>query len=179
MDNPTFRGMRWNLLSTFDKIYIVNLHGNIMKREKSPDGGKEENVFDITVGTSINIFVKTGKKQKNQLAEVFYADKYGLRQEKYDYLEANTLKSVNFCRIELKEPYFLFIPQNRDGESEYNEGFKLDDLMKLNTSGIVSMGDSIALADSKEKLEKRFEDILSNVGLLDSSSQYSMNFSLE
>jgi predicted helicase len=62
LDNPTFRGMRWSLLSAFDKIYILDLHGNAKKKETAPDGGKDENVFDIQQGVSINIFVKKRKK---------------------------------------------------------------------------------------------------------------------
>lgn len=62
LDNPTFRGMRWNLLQTFDKIYTIDLHGNAKKKETAPDGTPDENVFDIMQGVSINIFVKTGNK---------------------------------------------------------------------------------------------------------------------
>ncbi len=62
LDNPTFRGMRWNLLKTFDKIYTIDLHGNSKKKEVCPDGSPDQNVFDIQQGVSINIFVKTGKK---------------------------------------------------------------------------------------------------------------------
>jgi len=58
LDNPTFRGMRWNLLKTFDKIYILDLHGNSKKKEVSPDGSKDENVFDIQQGVSINFLLK-------------------------------------------------------------------------------------------------------------------------
>ena len=58
LDNPTFRGMRWSLLSSFDEIYILDLHGNSKKKEVAPDGSKDENVFDIMQGVSINIFVK-------------------------------------------------------------------------------------------------------------------------
>lgn len=72
IDNPSFRGMRWNLLRSFDKIYIIDLHGNSKKKEVAPDGGKDENVFDIQQGVSINIFVKTGRKAKNALAEVYH-----------------------------------------------------------------------------------------------------------
>jgi predicted helicase len=58
LDSLTFNGMRYNLMQTFDKIYILNLHGNSLKQETAPDGGKDENVFDIMQGVSINIFVK-------------------------------------------------------------------------------------------------------------------------
>ena len=47
LDNPTFRGMRWSLLQAFDEIYTLDLHGNSKKKETAPDGGKDENVFDI------------------------------------------------------------------------------------------------------------------------------------
>jgi hypothetical protein len=74
LDNPTFRGMRWNLLKTFDKIYTIDLHGNGKKKETAPDGSVDQNVFDIMQGVSINLFVKTNKKTKNELAKVFHYD---------------------------------------------------------------------------------------------------------
>ena len=160
LDNPTFRGMRWHLLQSFDKIYIVNLHGNSMKNETTHDGGKDENVFDIMVGTSINIFVKTGKKRKGELAEVYYSELYGLRAEKYNFLDSNSLKSVEFYKVEYSEPFYFFAPQNKAGEEEYNCGFRVDELMPLTSSGIVSMGDSIAYAEGANIIEKRLEDIL-------------------
>ena len=83
LDNPTFRGMRWNLMRSFDKIYVLNLHGNSQKKETAPNGGKDENVFDIMVGTSINIFVKTGKKGKEDLAD-FMCPKNDDGKETYD-----------------------------------------------------------------------------------------------
>ncbi|HRO08537.1 MAG TPA: N-6 DNA methylase [Saprospiraceae bacterium] len=61
LDNPTFRGMRWNLMKTFDKIYTIDLHGNAKKKETAPDGSSDQNVFDIMQGVSINIFVKKKK----------------------------------------------------------------------------------------------------------------------
>ncbi|MEK9155964.1 MAG: N-6 DNA methylase [Patescibacteria group bacterium] len=58
LDNPTFRGMRASLLGTFDEIYILNLHGSLLKKEKTPNGGKDENVFDIQPGVAIVLMVK-------------------------------------------------------------------------------------------------------------------------
>ncbi|GDZ95679.1 adenine specific DNA methyltransferase [Planktothrix agardhii CCAP 1459/11A] len=86
LDNPTFRGMRWNLLKTYDKIYTIDLHGNSKKKETAPDGNADVNVFDIMQGVSINIFVKTGKKKANELGKVFHFDLYGKRERKYDFL---------------------------------------------------------------------------------------------
>jgi predicted helicase len=86
LDNPTFRGMRWNLLKTYDKIYTIDLHGNSKKKETAPDGSADVNVFDIMQGVSINIFIKTGKKKPNELGKVFHYDLFGKREIKYDFL---------------------------------------------------------------------------------------------
>ena len=66
LDNPTFRGMRQSLMNTFTDIYILNLHGNSKKKEVAPDGGKDENVFDIQQGVAIGIFVKEPERQDQQ-----------------------------------------------------------------------------------------------------------------
>jgi predicted helicase len=58
LDNPTFRGMRQSLMKSFDEIYILNLHGNVMKNEKCPDGSKDENVFNIRQGVAVTFFIK-------------------------------------------------------------------------------------------------------------------------
>ena len=130
LDNPTFRGMRYHLLKTFDKIYIIDLHGNSKKKEVSPDGSKDENVFDIMQGVAIIIAIK--KKQKsNKLAELYLCDIYGKRDFKYDYLEKNSLKSLPFEKIEYKEPDFYFFKQNLDLEKEYNKSINIKSLFSL------------------------------------------------
>ncbi|MDP2896754.1 MAG: N-6 DNA methylase [bacterium] len=58
LDNPTFRGMRQQLMKTFDEIYVLDLHGNAKKKEVCPDGSKDENVFDIQQGVAIALMVK-------------------------------------------------------------------------------------------------------------------------
>jgi predicted helicase len=149
------------LLHSFDKIYIINLHGNSKKKEATPDGGKDENVFDIMIGTSINIFVKTGKKKNGELAEVFYTDQYGLRESKYEYLSTNNYSSVTFQKIDYKEPFYFLVPKNTDGEDEYNNGFKIDELCKLYSAGIVTARDSFTTAENKQDVENRIHDFLS------------------
>ena len=79
LDNPTFRGMRWSLLQSFDVIYIIDLHGNSKKKEVAPDGSPDQNVFDIQQGVSVNLFVKTGNKKAGEPAQVFHYDLYGNR----------------------------------------------------------------------------------------------------
>ncbi len=62
LDNPTFRGMRQSLMNSFDEIYILDLHGNSLKKEKTPDGSKDENVFDIQQGVAICFMIKYAKQ---------------------------------------------------------------------------------------------------------------------
>ena len=122
LDNPTFRGMRWNLLKTYDKIYTIDLHGNAKKKETAPDGSIDVNVFDIEQGVSINIFIKTGKKKSDELGKVFHFDLYGKRDFKYDFLFENNLKSISFNQIEPKEKAFIFKQIDDTSFQEYNEG---------------------------------------------------------
>lgn len=159
LDNPTFRGMRWNLMQSFDEIYILNLHGNSAKNNKTPSGEKDENVFDITVGTSINIFVK--HKENRETCKVYYTDLYGLRKEKYDYLKKHRVYE-NLREICPTSPYYLFIPQSDVGRDVYDSGFKLDDLFKENIMGLTSMGDSFAFAQTKNELISRLNDFVNN-----------------
>lgn len=162
IDNPTFRGMRWHLLETFDEIYVLNLHGNSMKHEVSPDGGKDENVFSITVGTSINIFVKTGKKKKGELAMVHYADVFGSKKAKYEYLEETLFDDVAFKKVSPSSPYYFFSPKNDRGKEEYLKGFGLTELMPNNRTAVLTMGDSFVVADTKQELVDRIEDLNAN-----------------
>ena len=115
LDNPTFRGMRWNLLKTYDKIYTIDLHGNSKKKETAPDGSADINVFDIQQGVSINIFIKTGKKKANELGQIFHYDLYGKRELKYDFLSENSLKDVDFKKLKYSKKdvsYFLSMCQD-------------------------------------------------------------------
>lgn len=160
LDNPTFRGMRWNLLKSFDKIYILDLHGNSKKKETCPDGSKDENVFDIQQGVSINIFIKTGQKPKSGFAEVFHYDVWGKRQSKYDFLVDNDLYSLDFKKVEPTAPFYFFVPKDDTGRDEYEKGFFINELMPVNTSGVVTMGDSFALAESAEILHNRLQDFI-------------------
>lgn len=162
IDNPTFRGMRWNLLKSFDKIFILDLHGNSKKKEVCPDGSKDENVFDIQQGVSINLFIKTGKKKPDTLAEVWHCDLYGKRQHKYDFLVEARPKSVGFQKLPNKTPYYFFLPKNDKGETTYQTGFEIDGLFPNNKTGIVTMGDSFVVADTKGQLEERIIDFLEN-----------------
>ena len=141
LDNPTFRGMRWNLLKTFDKIYTIDLHGNSKKKETCPDGSKDENVFDIMQGVSINLFVKTCKKTKDELGKVYHKDLYGLRQNKYDFLDEATIESVGYEEITPKAPMYFFVPKDFGLQNEYDKGFVVSDLFVQNSMGVTTGND--------------------------------------
>jgi predicted helicase len=153
LDNPTFRGMRASLLRTFDKIYILNLHGNSIKKETCPDGSKDENVFDITVGVSIIIAIKTTKNK--DWAKVFYGDLYGLREKKFKELDS---KGIAFAEINIDSKTALFIPQNDNDIQEYNNGISLVDLFNRYSAGMVLGRDSLCVQNSRQGIERVLAD---------------------
>jgi predicted helicase len=152
LDNPTFRGMRWNLLKTFDKIYILDLHGSSKKKETAPDGSKDKNVFDIQAGASINLFIKTGLKKEDELAAVYYYGLYGERETKYRFLLENTLSTINWKIIPLEEPQYFFTEKNFDNKVLYEEGFYANDLFIANSMGITTAHDGIFICDNIDML---------------------------
>ncbi|ELW0908694.1 DNA methyltransferase [Campylobacter jejuni] len=156
LDNPTFRGMRYSLMQSFDKIYILNLHGDVNKKEKAPDGSKDDNVFDIKQGVSINIFIKQNSKTKN--TKIYYHDLYGKRKDKYEFLYENDLNSIKWTLIKNNEPFYLFLPQNNDLLEEYNKGVSVKDMFILSSVGIVSAKDSILISTNTEKLKQQIHD---------------------
>lgn len=157
LDNPTFRGMRWNLMQSFDKIYIIDLHGNSKKKEACPDGSKDENVFDIQQGVSINIFIKKGKKRKGKLAEVYHCDLYGKRKVKYDYLSEHTFSTTDFTRLSPAAPFYFFIKRDTANEALYNGGFAVNDMLPLNNVGVVTSRDGLVIDSDKEALLSRIK----------------------
>ena len=160
LDNPTFRGMRWNLLKSFDKIYIVDLHGNTLKKEVAPDGSKDANVFDIRQGVSINLFVKTGRKKAGELARVFHFDLFGERENKYQFLLENDLAKVKFSELSPAAPFYFFVSKNWKDKGEYDKGFSVTKLFSSYASGIVTMGDSFIVGNSKQEVLEKVRDFL-------------------
>lgn len=158
LDNPTFRGMRWNLLKTYDKIYTIDLHGNAKKKETAPDGSADVNVFDIEQGVSINVFVKTGKKKPNELGKVFHYDLYGKREAKYNFLWENSLKSTPYKVVEYSSPYYFFIPKDFEEKELYENGIYLINLFNESSLGVLSKNDDITIDFEKSSLKTRIDN---------------------
>jgi predicted helicase len=161
LDNPTFRGMRWNLLKSFDKIYIIDLHGNSKKKETAPDGSKDENVFDIQQGVSINIFIKKERKTNDNLARIFHIDLYGLRHYKYEYLQNNTLDTLKWVELALDGPEYFFAKKNFENQDEYTQSFMVKDLFSTNNVGIVTARDEFTIHYSKKEVKNTIDEFLS------------------
>ena len=156
LDNVTYRGMRWNLLKTYDKIYTIDLHGNGKKKEVCPDGSIDQNVFDIMQGVSINLLVKTGKKKQGDLAEVFHYDLFGKRDLKYDFLSNNSIKTIDYKKLPNVEPNYFFVNKDFEAHKEYEIGFKIDELFKSFGMGITTGDDKKLIDFDSTLLAERF-----------------------
>lgn len=151
LDGVTHRQMRKHLLETFDHIYVYNLHGDSNKKELSPDGSHDNNVFDIKQGVSISVMVKDGSKQE-KLATVKYSDLYGKRQEKYEKLWASSLNE-GFNVLQHNQPYQFFVPKTYGTGGLYSKGFKTTEFFKNYNTGIQTKRDALCLQEKISSLE--------------------------
>lgn len=152
LDNPTFRGMRQSLMKSFNEIYILDLHGNSLKREKCPDGSKDENVFDIRQGVSIALFIK---KKDGSECKVYHSELWGLREYKYRWLLQNDIESTNWQRLYPKSEFYLFIPREEELLDKYNQNVGIVQIFPVNSVGIVTSRDNFVIDFNKEKLIQR------------------------
>jgi predicted helicase len=160
LDNPTFRGMRWNLLKTYDKIYTIDLHGNSKKKETAPDGSADTNVFDIQQGVSINVFVKTGKKKANELGKILHYDLYGKRDFKYDFLNDNSIQSIDFNKLPNVAPMYFMVQKDFEAKAIYDKGFSIPETFILNSVGIVTARDKFTIHQKKSEVQTTIETFL-------------------
>ncbi|MDP2691083.1 MAG: type ISP restriction/modification enzyme, partial [bacterium] len=152
IDGITHRQMRKHLLETFDDIYILDLHGNSKKKEKSPDGGKDENVFDIQQGVGISIFVRKSKNKKG-LGKVYYSELYGKRSNKFETLNKMNLNNTKWEQLNYMDPYYFFVSKDFTLEKEYNKGFSVSDLFPIYNTGIQTKFDAVAIQFTKKEIK--------------------------
>lgn len=151
LDNPTFRGMRWHLRNTFDRIYVLDLHGNAAKKEVTPEGKPDKNVFDIRQGVSIIVAVKTGQKEKG-LAEVMHGDLWGARSVKYTDLQNAKLTASSFSRLDSPAPQHPFVPRNFELQERYEKGIELRQIFVETTTGMQTGADKRLIGKDREEL---------------------------
>lgn len=159
LDNPTFRGMRWHLLKTFDKIWVLDLHGSSKKKEEIPDGSKDVNVFDIMQGVSIIIAVKK-KNNEDGLAEIMHGDVWGDRAEKYRVLGECGLSDGLFETLEVMPPLYPFVKRDWSEYESYANGFGINEFMPVNGNGIVTKRDKLNVHYTSEGVEQVVNDFL-------------------
>ena len=167
LDGLTHRRMRESLLETFDEIYILNLHGSAKKQETTPDGSKDDNVFDITVGVAIALFVKLlpdkpasrkdakGTKPKKSHAIVHHADLWGLRKHKYDWLNRNNATTTQWKVFQPNPPDFFFKPCHAQHGAEWNDSWSVQEIFPVNNVGLSTDRDELFFDFDKKALEKR------------------------
>lgn len=183
LGNPTFRGMRQSLMKTFDEIYILDLHGNSLKRETTPEGGKDENVFYIRQGVAIALFIKN-KKQKE--SSVYHADLYGLRQEKYDWLDKNEFLKENYLPAKPQTPYYFLGKHDTETIKKYLDWKKVNEIFPINSVGIVTSRDKFVIDFKKNELRNRIlqfknlsqpDDIIAQAYNLKDKSNWKIQYS--
>jgi hypothetical protein len=153
LDNPTFRGMRRSLMNSFDELYILDLHGNSLKKETCPDGSKDENVFDIRQGVAIGVFVKTDKKEEK--CKTYHADLWGLREKKYDWLESHDVENTNWNEIFPKSEFYLFVPRDERLLKQYEQWQKVNDILPHNGVGMTTARDQFVIDLDRQRLINR------------------------
>ena len=161
LDSPTFAGMRSHLMETFSDIYILDLHGNAKKGERAPDGGRDQNVFDIQQGVAISIFVK--EPGETGPARVHHADLFGMRQGKYDWLEMHDLEDTDWTPVTPDEPFYLFVPQDLDLRDEFECGWSIAEIMGENgkpAPGLVTTHDQFAISWTEAEARSKVGELL-------------------
>lgn len=159
LDNPTFIGMRRNLLGDFDCIYILNLHGHLEKKEKTPSGDLDENVFDIKQGVSIVFLIKNGTKNN----KIYYYDVWGEREYKYQHLKLSEIDNINWIEFSPRYPKFSFIPSDSNDNDQYGSLHKIDEIMNITgnpTQGIVTTQDQFAISWTRSEAEEKINKFL-------------------
>jgi predicted helicase len=155
------RGMREELLRSFDEIYLLNLHGNALVGEAAPDGGPDENVFDIRQGVAIALFVKLADADNaktfevSETSKVYYADLWGRREGKYQWLMEHDLSTTQWERLEPQPPYYFFVPKDFDLLSEYERGWSVPDIFPVHSSGIKTHRDHFVIDVDEDRLRER------------------------
>ena len=155
------RGMRKKLLKSFNEIFILNLHGNARIGEKCPDESKDENVFDIMQGVSIALFIKN--KEQETLGKVYYQDVYGTRENKYDFLSQNNIKTIKWKELKSSEPYYFFVEKDFSLQAHYDKFFPVSEIFNKFSSGVKTHRDHFVVGFTKEEIKQRMRTFTSDL----------------
>ena len=159
LDGPIFRGMRHNLLNSFNAIYLLNLHGSIRRTELVPPAQRDENVFDISQGVSILLCVK--ERDNPTPAKVYYADVWGSREEKYRVLSETDVQSTEWSELQPISSYYLFVPQATDYSTEYETGWSITDIFQTGSVGMATGRDKLTIRRTPDEVRETVTDFVS------------------
>ncbi len=159
LDGVTHWAMRKELLTSFDFIQILDLHGSSTKQEKTPDGSPDKNVFDIKQGVSIVVLAKRNISNR-EVAKVIHGDLYGSRDTKNSALWAESFASDRVSELLPKAPYYFFSPKDLADPSIYERGLRTNDLFNINGSGVKTERDHVSIHFDKESASSVVEDFL-------------------
>ena len=161
LDNPTFRGMRWHLLKTFDKVFVLDLHGSSKKQEIAPDKQSDKNVFDIQQGVAIIICIKvaTQAKMTAQLAQLHHSEFWGSREEKSARLSEG-FGNVGWAALSPVSPWYNFTPWEHDKAAIYEAGFSTRDFFPVGGTGIVTKRDELTIHEKRQDTWQAVQDVL-------------------
>lgn len=168
--------MRNHLRQTFDRIYVLDLHGNSKKQEVSPDGSPDKNVFDIMQGVAIIIAVKRGEAGgAKKLASVFHGDLWGDREAKYQRLWDSTTSELAAQDVSPEAAPWRFKPTDKALEAAYQAGFSVADLFSPNgrpAPGIVTTHDEFAISWTAAEAAEKVERLLSTANEAEARQQF-------
>lgn len=167
LDGVTHRTMRKHLRDSFDTIHILDLHGDI--HQSASEEVRDKNVFDITMGVAIGLFVKTpGDTDK---AQVYHHDIWGSRSQKYEFLTNNDVNSTPWKKLDNIDKstclgdFDFFTPKGYDHVEEYCKAWSIEDIFEEGQNGFKTDRDSLFIDFSREELENRMEKFFSERGM--------------
>lgn len=150
LDNTTFRGMRNAMLQTFQRIEVLDLHGNRKKDKSTPDGGVDEGVFEIEQGVAIGIF---SRAPANRARNIRHSEVWGTREAKVATLADDA--NLPSAQLDPQPPHYLFVPNSTDKHPEYEAGFALNEIMPVNSTAVVTARDSFVVGFNESSLDER------------------------
>jgi predicted helicase len=134
----------------------LNLHGKSRIGEPLPSGvDKDENVFEITQGVVIGLFVR--RAGHTGPGQVFYADLWGRQNDKYNYLTSHDVTTTKWISIQPDAPFYFFFERDLpDLADEYRTWSSAADILVVGSMGVVTGQDNRAYAFDETTLCNRF-----------------------
>ena len=139
------------------RIRVLDLHGNLKKREIRPGGGRDVNVFDIQQGVAIGLFSTAGGGE----SAVRHADLWGERERKYDWLLGHSAEDTDWTRLDPRPSFYLFEPFDETTAGSYYDWPRINEIMPVNVTGIVTARDNFVIDFDREALRNRIQDLRS------------------